>query len=281
MKTLVLYHADCVDGFTAAWAAYTLFRGDAEYVAVRYTEHAPDVTGRDVWVLDFAYPRAELLAMKERAKTLRVLDHHKTHAEELEGLDFSLFDLDRSGAGLAWDILRPDTPRPMVVDYVEDRDLWRFRLPGSQAINALIGTWPRELDIFSSRSDWLEQIGREVAEELGQAVLAKIEQTVLLTAKDARVMMVDGHAVPVVNCSADTSEVVGALASRADFAVGWYQRADGRYAYSLRSRGEHGADVSAIALRRGGGGHPHAAGFESAERPDVLFGQPTKASEAP
>jgi nanoRNase/pAp phosphatase (c-di-AMP/oligoRNAs hydrolase) len=46
--------------------------------------------------------------------------------------------------------------------------------------------------------------------------------------------------------------------------VGWSQRADGLFTYSLRSA-EGGLDVSVIAKRHGGGGHPHAAGFTSAK----------------
>jgi hypothetical protein len=42
----------------------------------------------------------------------------------------AIFDMNRSGAGLAWDYFQPMTSRLRFIDYLEDRDLWRFR-PGA------------------------------------------------------------------------------------------------------------------------------------------------------
>jgi uncharacterized protein len=53
MSKLVLYHANCADGFTAAWIAHGVFGDDAEYVPVQYGQAPPDVRGRDVFILDW------------------------------------------------------------------------------------------------------------------------------------------------------------------------------------------------------------------------------------
>ena len=50
------------------------------------------------------------------------------------------------------------------------------------------------------------------------------------------------------------------------FSMSWFQQADGRFQFSLRSRnknveGSEVVDVSAIAKAFGGGGHAAAAGF--------------------
>jgi len=271
-RPLIIYHADCVDGFTAAWVAHSKFGDDADYVPAKYGDVPPDVQGRDVWILDFSYPRALTEAIHAAAASLAVFDHHKTAQADLAGLPYALFDQERSGAGLTWDILCPDKPRPKLVDYVEDRDLWRFGLPGSAAVNACIGTWPRV-----SFAAWAVlvndvEVHMGFVIDQGTAILRKIEQTVVQTAQHARTMAVSGSLVPVVNCTTDTSDVVGRLAGGAPFAVGWYQDGGGTFRYSLRSRGEGGVDVSEIARRRGGGGHRNAAGFESNVGPDELFG---------
>jgi len=57
MKTQVLYHANCPDGFCAAWAAYTVFGDDAEYLPVQYGQDPPDVAGNRVYIVDFSYKR--------------------------------------------------------------------------------------------------------------------------------------------------------------------------------------------------------------------------------
>jgi hypothetical protein len=143
----VIYHHNCIDGFTAAWCAWKVYGDSATYIPAQYNEPAPDVTGDDVLIVDFSYARSTLLAMRESAKSLRVLDHHKTAEEDLRGLDFCLFDMNRSGAGIAWDELKTGE-RPPLVAYVEDRDLWRFALPDSKIINAFIGSYDFSFDMW-------------------------------------------------------------------------------------------------------------------------------------
>ena len=260
-QRLVVYHANCIDGFTAAWAAWRKFGDDAEYLPANYGEPPPDATGRDLLIVDFSYAREVLLDLHARAKSLLVLDHHKTAMEALTGLPFAVFDMQRSGAGLTWDTLCSDVgPRPWLVDYVEDRDLWRFSLERSKAVNAFVGATKRR-----DFSDWsaLAATSRGDAANKGDAILAFIDHYVEATAASARRVSFHGFdGIPIVNApSMMISELVGHLAEGAPFAIGWSQRADGRYAYSLRSRGDGGADVAEIAKHFGGGGHRNAAGF--------------------
>lgn len=257
----VIYHANCIDGFTAAWCAWKVFDDTAEYIPAQYGEAAPDVTGADVLVLDFSYPRETLLRMHAEAKSLRVLDHHKTAEADLKGLGFCTFDMNRSGAGIAWDELKTGE-RPPLVAYVEDRDLWRFALPDSRTINAFIGSFDFSFQTWCSLSDGLFDLRqRDAVLTGGQAILRKEHRYVVEMSKQARMVEVAGLIVPVVNAPyINTSELVGYLAEQfGPFAVGWFQRGDGKYQYSLRSRGDY--DVSEVAKKYGGGGHRNAAGF--------------------
>jgi oligoribonuclease NrnB/cAMP/cGMP phosphodiesterase (DHH superfamily) len=257
---IVIYHANCADGFTAAWAARHTYGDAARYVPANYGEAPPDVSGYDVVIVDFSYPRETLLAMSAQARSILVLDHHKTAAADLAGLPFATFDMARSGAGLAWDILRGSV-RPWLVDYVEDRDLWRFALPQSKEINAWISTVPRG---DFARWDALDMEGPDQAAIKGAAVLACVEGYVRDMSAQARNVEFAGHTVPIVNAPFPMiSELVGHLAETAPFAIGWSMRRDGQFSYSLRSRGADGVDVSEIAKRYGGGGHRNAAGFTS------------------
>lgn len=261
MKRLVIYHGNCIDGFTAAWALWTRFGDEAEYMPAHYGLEPPDVRGRDVYMVDFSYPREQLLRMYDLADSLLVLDHHKTAQDDLNGLAFAQFDMDRSGAGMAWDWAFPDTRRPWLVNYVEDRDLWRFRLESSKAINAYVSTVPQTF------ADW-DRVARHGAIEAvsrGSSVLAYIDRYVREMSEQANETSWDSHPIPIVNAPyINTSELVGSLAEGKLFAIGWFQRGDGKYQYSLRSRGEF--DVSEVAKQHGGGGHKNAAGFVSDER---------------
>jgi hypothetical protein len=253
MKTLVLYHSNCLDGFTAAWAAWCKYGDSAEYVPVQYGpgQKVPEVAGRDV---------------HSKARSLLVLDHHKTAAADLEGLPFCTFDMNRSGAGIAWDELHAER-RPPLINYVEDRDLWRFALPCSKEINAFIGTHDQNFKAWTELSDTVRtSFGHAIS--AGGAVLRSTARYVEQMAKEARIVEFAGHRVPVVNAPyIHVSELAGHLAEGQPFAAAWYQQADDTYKYCLRSK-DNGVDVSEIAKRYGGGGHRGAAGFVVDQRID-------------
>ena len=91
----VLYHSPCIDGFTAAYAAWTKFGNDhlVTYVPCRYHEPLPEIEdGSHVYILDFSYPREILVELAERC-LLVVIDHHESAQKDLEGLSFAHFDM--------------------------------------------------------------------------------------------------------------------------------------------------------------------------------------------
>lgn len=256
MKPLIIYHGGCRDGFCAAWVAHRSL-GDCDFHAGYYGQQPPDVTGRDVYVLDFSYPRDVMDNMNARAGSMLVLDHHKTAAEAIAGAPYARFDMERSGAGMTWDRFG-DGKRPLLVDYVEDRDLWRHALPYSREVNAWIGTLAFDFAIW----DTAAMATLREATSWGKVAQAKTDQYVREVKKNARRWTFEGHDVPIVNApQVDISELLDALVQGEPFAMGWWQRADGVFQYSLRSRGDF--DVSDLAKRHGGGGHKNAAGFQS------------------
>lgn len=285
MKPLVYYHRDS-DGICAALVVQE-FLGRIEAVSVQYGEEPPaieDVAGRIVWILDFSYPRDVLEAMNEAAESLVVLDHHKTAAAELEGLDYARFDMDQSGASLTLDYVVNVTEREIdlarhaalsiLVEYVEDRDLWKWKLQGSKAMNAWIASFPLHLDAWTAMLDYIEE-ERGIVSCLieGAAILRRTEQLVAqLTYKATDAILSDGskRTCKLINTPLFQSEVGNALADSADFVCCWCCLPDGSMLYSLRS-GPDGADVSEIAKENGGGGHARAAGFKSFEMPGAYF----------
>jgi uncharacterized protein len=259
---IVISHANCADGFCAAWIAHTRFGEDADYLFANYGEPAPEVTGRRVYILDFSYPRDTLLKIGEQARVLALLDHHKTAEADLKGLSFAFFDMNHSGARLAWDFFMTSGPRPWLVDYVEDRDLWKWALPDSREISALIASYPNdfwEWDLLSG-SDRFEMANH------GHAILRYQARQIEANVAHCRRVELDGIlSIPCINITDRTiSESLHQLAEQngsPPMALGWFQREDGQFVYSLRSIGE--LDVSEIAKRHGGGGHRNAAGFVS------------------
>ena len=155
-KPLVIYHANCADGFSAAWCFWDKYKDKVEYYPGIYQQTPPDVTGRVVYLVDFSYKSDAIEKMLDIARTIFVIDHHKSAIEDLSALEQRLekenadkwsrfdtfFDLEKSGATLAWDFLNRVLPqelratRPLLLGHIEDRDLWRFKLPNTREIQA-------------------------------------------------------------------------------------------------------------------------------------------------
>lgn len=264
MTTLIIYHANCPDGFCSAWVATKKYPG-AELFAANYGESPPmlQASGRDVVIVDFSYPRGPLESLHAVAKDLKVFDHHKTAEAALAGLPYCKFDMNRSGAGLTWDELFPGVTRPWVVDYVEDRDLWRFKLMESRAVNAFISSYPKTIDAW----DGLDQVELSSAMRAGAAIVRYQDQLIETMMERAGMTAIGGYVVPCTNATALWSDVANELLHRhldAPFAAAYYVRPDGTRVFSLRSDSGR-VDVSEIAKKYGGGGHRNAAGFQLAE----------------
>lgn len=145
---LCIYHDQCADGFCAAWLVrLALGEASVEFLPAQYGDAPPEVAGRHVLIVDFSYPAEVLVAMSKRASSIRVLDHHKTAEEACRGLPFCTFDLEKSGARLTSEYLEKSTGqhtllyRQWLVDYTEDRDLWRWQLQESREVNAALASY--------------------------------------------------------------------------------------------------------------------------------------------
>lgn len=270
-KPLVIYHGNCPDGFTAAWVTARALR-DVELFAAKYGDEPPYETARDrpVYVVDFSYPRNTLERLCQVASALQVLDHHKTAEAELAGLPYCKFDMERSGAGLAWDYFHPQTPRPWIVDYVEDRDLWRFKLPNSETVSLRIRLTPHELSAYDALA--VKPLNEIIVEGAGAKLyLDHYVKDALRTFYDIQNLFGDGQTVRCVNVSyTGVSDVLNdALDLHVDYAycpvgvaLAWHVAADGAFNCSLRSKPS--VDCSEYAKAYGGGGHAQAAGFKLA-----------------
>lgn len=283
---LVLYHGDCPDGFVAAWAAWRHYRRrgqPAEFLPAVHGDRPPVelARGRVVEILDFCYKMEdaeEFAALVRAALSTIVVDHHKTAPEVLAAVARLAaepdpparlawrYDVDQSGAALAWDFYRPAGTEPRLVRYVQDSDLWRWELPISREVSAYLSTLPWDFEAWDRAAAVLD--AHPVGDlhpfyEPGAAVRRFQERVVAEHVDRAFAADLAGHRVMACNCTARAvvSEVAGRLAAGRAFGVSFFVRHDGTAAFSLRSR-EGAVDVAELAKAFGGGGHARAAGFQ-------------------
>lgn len=283
-KTTVIYHANCLDGFTAAWAAFSrLGRHLTEYVPNTLSPGETfHVSSRNVFFVDCCPSPAVLLQYAKEATSIVVLDHHKASYEACQGVEFpsnvSLhFDMFRSGAMIAFQHFWPQTEPPFFVQYVQDRDLWLRKLHRADDIHAWMFSLPQhDFEYWDHQVARLQSVeGRERAYAEGSALRrseAKTLESLLVHVRSVRFLGMDN--IPLVNVSVGPiSDLLNVLCPSDRFAVGWFQRSDGTFKYSLRAKDN--VDVAALCARMGGGGHKNAAGFVSSKAPWELTESPT------
>jgi uncharacterized protein len=256
--TLILYHADCSDGFGAAWAIWKRFPA-ARFFPVKHGTPPPgDVQGERVVIVDFSYSKPVLDTLAAQTKDLLVLDHHITAEKALNGLPYAYFDQKKSGAVLAWEWAH-GTEAPWLLQYIQDKDLWNWALPASREINAALASYPFDFTVW-------DQFSQATLEQEGRAILRYEQELVGKLAAQAVMVEFQGTIVPAVQSAVLTSQIGERLSPHHPFCIIWHDR-DGRRFFSMRSR-EDGTDVGAIAASFGGGGHTHAAGFSVPLSPD-------------
>jgi len=258
---LCIYHDHCADGFAAAWVVRRALLGDVDFYPATYGSDPPDVTGRDVFIVDFSYPRLVLLEMAAAAKSLTILDHHISAKHAIEGLPNAItrFSLGLSGCMIAWKYFFPNETPPKLLQHIQDRDLWLFHLDATREICAALYSHPFDfalLDLWCN-SDQLHGLASD-----GAAIERKNAKDLLeLLDSNTRFINIAGYDVPSANVPPFLASAAGDELSKDNaFAIIWHDTRDG-VRVSIRSQREGGLDVSQIAKIYGGGGHRNAAGF--------------------
>lgn len=273
MKKLCIHHSNCADGFTSAWVVRKALGDNVEFYPGVHGQPPPDVTDRDVILVDFSYKSNVIKEMATKAKSILILDHHKSASDDIVGNslcnmhtnDFHNlswhFDMDKSGARITWDHYFPNQEPPKLILYVEDRDLWRFALPNSREINSAFFSYSYDFKLWDTLANSLE-IQPSILISEGSAIERKHFKDIdeLLKVVTRR-MNIGGFNVPVANVPYTMGSDAGNILSKNEpFAGYYYDTAEGRV-FGLRSQ-EGGEDVSLIATKYGGGGHKHASGFK-------------------
>jgi oligoribonuclease NrnB/cAMP/cGMP phosphodiesterase (DHH superfamily) len=265
MEPLCIYHGLCADGFTAAWVVWKFYgEENVDFHAAIHGDPPPEVEGRDVYLVDFSYPRPVTEEMARYARKLTVIDHHVTAKQEMEGLIQSgvvdgVFDMDKAGCLLTWEWFFRDKQPPPALLAVNDRDLWKFERPGTREIFSALTSYPYAFETWDAlmEPDRFESLRQD-----GVALERKQQKDIAeIVAAGRHLITIAGHTVPACNVPPIwASDAGNIMAQGHPFAACFWIDGD-KIAFSLRSTPD-GLDVSEIAKQFGGGGHRHAAGFK-------------------
>ena len=298
IENVIIYHANCIDGYTAghiAWCALHQENAVVAAIPLSYGEvntveelhnvlkcfliEPIEISSLNFYILDFSLPKSVMDYIFDTARHTVWLDHHKTAFEafgmsELEVFTVSeanryiLLDNKRCGAKLTFDYFFAGQKAPALIDLVDDYDRWVFQYPQTKAANAYI----RSLEF--TRDNWGKLVLMGAAEMASNGEILEAAHkkqcmdlinagytTIILQAAEPELDF-PGYAGYSINAPAQFASLIGhELSARCNsFAAVWYVNAKGMVKVSLRSVEDF--DCSRIAKFYGGGGHKNAAGFE-------------------
>lgn len=263
-RTLILYHANCPDGFGGAYAAWKKFGDTAEYRPMGYGNPVPeDLAGADVYFIDFCYDQEQMDIVRATAKSLTVLDHHEGVRTVTESMPVHIYDVNRSGATIAWSYFHPDAPVPFLLSTVEDDDLFRFILPDTKALLAYIAVHPFSFESWDELAQTLDDpIKKEALLTKAHAYREYFDLLVAQGVARAKPVVFEGYTV-LAGQTHPMKPMVSALGNalaRAMPPMGLIlqMRSEG-VAVSLR--GDGSIDLTKIAQKYGGNGHTDSAAF--------------------
>lgn len=261
VQSIILYHANCPDGFGAAWAAWKKFGSRAEYIALQHGDPIPEgLSGKEVYIADFSFKEQAMKRLLRSAKKVIALDHHISAEKETMMAHEYVYGLDRSGSVIAWDYFHPKKKIPKLLLHVQDVDLWQFALKNTKEVVAYINSYSFDFEFWSKLARDLNKAktrAKIVSE--GGAILRYQSSVIQRAVKNAALVKFAGKNILAANSSVLKSEIGNALVKKkAPFAVVWSEK-EGKVVVSLRASGKY--DVAKLSEKYGGGGHKNAAGF--------------------
>lgn len=263
--TVILYHNNCSDGFGGAWVAHKKFGKKADYIGVQHHDDPPlGLDGKNVYVIDFSYPKEQTDKLLEETKSLTLIDHHITAKDVTESSPNHLYDIDHSGVVLTWKYLFPEEEIPLYLKYTEDIDLWKLELPRAEDFLAFGSTVPFDFEKWDKVvEDFEDEKKRNGFLDRGKNLL-EYQRTIIdrLIENSSEEVEIEGKSALAINSSVFASQTGNAIVKKGyDLGIVWFHTNDGKIKVSMRSDKDGDVDVGEIAKMYGGGGHKSSAAF--------------------
>jgi oligoribonuclease NrnB/cAMP/cGMP phosphodiesterase (DHH superfamily) len=274
---VIIYHANCIDGSVGALCAYYDFPKAYFHAATHNKDDdiLDKVKDKDVYFIDFCYKEDKTRAVCELAKSVVFLDHHQTSLPYIEKIVDentkckSFCSMDKSGAMLAYEYFSAAKEcyiNAEIVELVQDRDLWKWEYPETEAVTSFLYTLPQfDPEVSQSFVDWhlyCTEYSTEELTKLGNPIVKARQKNIEDGCKRAFKARMFDREIYIANATDCFSEIAGELALKGEFGATFHINSQGKYVYSLRvANGD--LDISVLAETVGGGGHKKAAGCTS------------------
>jgi len=273
---VIIYHADCPDGFGAAFAAWKKFGDTASYIPWSIHHEVPEgIVDKELYIVDWSYAKETLGHLIATNKSVVVIDHHQTAKEAVESFSQNIFDINHSGCYLAWQYFHPAVPVPTLLLYLEDYDIWNLAMPEHREFTVALRQIPMTFLDWDTLATNLNNEDFFINFIAKGTLLAQYEDNAISAImKNKEQVLFEGYTVWAINATQYKDYLGNKLAelNEADgnIALGiFYRRRAGMVLVSLRSIGN--VDVATMAEKYGGGGHKNASSIKVKNFADLPF----------
>lgn len=280
---VLIFHDPCSDGMTSAavlkfYAKVKKLPQTINFIGCSYErdlymdkinkliEH---IKGKNVIICDISFNYDIILKFIAVANSFIIIDHHKTAKEKLEQLNskYKIFDMSKSGAMLMWEYLFSSTKPPLLVEYVQDRDLWLEKMPYNKEFVSWFYNLPLNIDLYC---EYLCDDKKLMDGIMTKGIYYKQINDIHIDKSsfiEPLFCMIDNkyYFAGYSNTKILKSDVANAILNKyplLDFSIAYSINDMGTSTYmSLRSH-SYAADVESIAVKIDGGGHRNASAVE-------------------
>jgi len=278
---VIIYHIGCTDGMACVSVAYHYCRSNnypmPKLIGIRpsckVSLESLDTLSGTLLIVDVI--PSNLNAVIARASYTIIIDHHKTNGQYLTdcAANVIIFNSNNAACVLTYKYFYPTKEIPLVIAYIEDRDIWSQKYPES---NDLISSL---ISLNSKAEETIDMICRSIDNDAytnnllitGKRLAAKRRQMVLSKCREGlAIVNISFHnrmyrGVIFNDCYDLRSDIGNHLLETykdLDLIVFWHwSETEGQYFISLRGT-DGGVDIGEICKQYpDGGGHRNAAGF--------------------
>lgn len=236
---VLITHKNCNDGYGCACLYLDFlskFRPDIEpkIIYIQYANNLNlddyfmpiDIEDKLVIIADFSFELKHLEVIDNIASDMILIDHHDSAAKLLPNVPKCYINQEMSGAGLFEYFLFPTrTPNPLIA-YIQDRDIWTWRLPDSKEVNAGISLYSHQ-DHFKTAYDASSYHGSDFiagVKLIGTGILDYQNNHINKVTSSNKIKMVKwgNLTVPFINTTTLISEIGNELAKVYPFAIMYF-----------------------------------------------------------
>jgi oligoribonuclease NrnB/cAMP/cGMP phosphodiesterase (DHH superfamily) len=282
---ICLHHSDNDGKCAGFWINQLAPRDEHEdkFYSVDYGIEVPwdDIQPNEkVYIVDFSIEPDDMRKLLDITRNVTWIDHHKSAIKKYENFNVEIpgiRDVSASGCMLTWwyftkrksdsDVfdMKDTVEAPEVTKLVDDYDMWKFSYVETRDFEAGFRLMPHGPEDYIWKRLCIDrdiELMHRIVEQ-GAVILCYRKQLMEdLIQTHGFESELDGHSCFCFNQAGVSSfDFESVDTKKYDVLVGFVRNKDS-YNYSLRA-GKDSVDVSEIAEKYGGGGHPGAAGFRS------------------